>query len=298
MADVKKKRLLVLDQNGLAESLLEEPLKSELDNANIALVVVQARDGAEANLKINNQVFDAIFIHVEIPRLMDRGFINNLKTHQHVKTAKLFVLSAEGAETIPEHLKHGHLLKSPLETSALHGLIRSTFILKEDAAGDLGYLVDAKVVNASVKASRHVFEQYGFADLKVEKPIAYNLSQPLSGDIHCLLEIKSDAFLGALAVGMERGAFLNMYNSMVGELPQEIDDENREAIGEVTNIILGNAKAEFTEYGVKLTTPKILKDPRLGQIVPEGSAVIEIPLGSTHGRISICVIAYPQKAVH
>ncbi|MNT92559.1 hypothetical protein D3C72_2338680 [compost metagenome] len=83
---------------------------------------------------------------------------------------------------------------------------------------------------------------------------------------------------------------------MLMEEQTELNADNQDAVGEINNIIFGNAKAEITNFGVKLTVPRVVMGAN--QVIPSsaGAAGMLIPFSTTKGKFYIKVIAQPSKA--
>ncbi|MDR1291224.1 MAG: chemotaxis protein CheX [Planctomycetaceae bacterium] len=73
-------------------------------------------------------------------------------------------------------------------------------------------------------------------------------------------------------------------------LMEEFDDLNADvydAVGELTNMIAGNAKAQLEEYKLSLSLPNIIKGEKSEIIFPESSQPITIPFQTEFGPLAV-----------
>jgi len=68
-----------------------------------------------------------------------------------------------------------------------------------------------------------------------------------SGDISAIVPINSSKFLGSFAISFEDKCFLEVVSNMLMEEYAEINEENRDAIGEICNQVFGMAKARMND---------------------------------------------------
>ena len=66
-----------------------------------------------------------------------------------------------------------------------------------------------------------------------------------------------------------------------------IDADVLDAIGELTNVIAGNAKAQLEEYSLSLSLPNVISGIGAEIRFPEKSQPITIPFNSEFGPLAI-----------
>lgn len=302
----QRKNILIVDNNCELEQLVKEPLLKQLENSGVAPVVVRAKDGAEAAIKSENQKFDMVLIDTEVPRLMDGGFVYGIHTYKNTQDANLIVVSQKDAADLPESLRSSRFFKKPVSPTELIDAMITVLnaehhgtAAREPAttAAAQKYAVDVRVINAVIKATTHVLGQFGCADVKMEKAGPKSPHDPLMGEVSSIVEIRSQAFQGHLCVSFDKGSFLEVVSSMLMEEQTELTPDNQDAVGEINNIIFGNAKAEISSYGVQMTVPKVILGA--GQTVPcpQGSAGMMIPFATGKGKFYITVVALPMAKV-
>lgn len=297
-----RKNILIVDNNCELEQLVKEPLLKQLEDSGVSPIVVRAKDGAEAAIKSENQKFDVVLIDTEVPRLMDGGFVYGIHTYKNTQDADLIVISQRDSTELPESLRSSKFFKKPVSPNELINAMISVLNAQHHgtgakepatAAAASKYAVDVRVINAVIKATTHVLGQFGCASVKMEKAGPKSPHDPMMGEVSSVVEIKSQAFQGHLCISFDKGSFLEVVSSMLMEEQTELNKDNQDAVGEINNIIFGNAKAEISSYGVQMTVPKVLLGS--GQNVPcaQGAAGMMIPFATEKGKFYITVVALP-----
>lgn len=87
-------------------------------------------------------------------------------------------------------------------------------------------------------------------------------------EITILLDIFFDDFEGKVVLNLSRRLALKIYEILLEEPVEEFNNEVKDAVAEVTNMITGNAKSEFEKHGIyyKLGTPLVVES-REGVII-------------------------------
>lgn len=304
-----KKNILILDRNNDLENLVKEPLLKHTEHSDITPVLIRAKDGADAAMKSANQKFDMVIIDMDAPRLMEGGFIHGLHSYRNTHEAQIFVISANDATTLPESLKGSKFFQKPISPdefiaalipalNAEHQApekIKSFSSTTSTTSPKLG--VDVRVVNAVITATMNVLTQYGVSSIKMEKAIPKSPLDPLLGEVSSIIDINSDSFHGYLSISFDKGSFLELVSFMLMEEQTELNQDNQDAVGEINNIIFGNAKSEITSYGVQMTVPRVTLGAN--QVVPSspGAAGMLIPFATTKGKFYLTVVALPIAQV-
>ena len=298
-----RKNILIVDNNSELEHLVREPLSKHLKDSSVSPIVVRAKDGAEAAIKTENQKFDMVLIDTEVPRLMDGGFVYGLSTYKNTQDAELIVVSHRDPADLPEALRGCKFFKKPVTPdeliSAMIKVLNAELsgATKDPAAGAAAakFAVDVRVINAIIGATTNVLAQFGVKSVTMGKAGPKSPHEPMMGEVSSVIEIKSQAFQGHLSISFDKGSYLEVVSTMLMEEQTEITPDNSDAVGEINNIIFGNAKAEISNYGVQLTVPKVILGA--GQVIPcaQGSAGMLIPFNTGKGNFYISVVAVPVK---
>jgi len=290
-----RKNILIVDNNSELEQLVKEPLLKRFENSEMSAMVVHAKDGVEATRKFGNQKFDMVLIDSETPRLVDGGFVYCLSGQKNSHDAEVFVVSDKETSELPETLRISKLFKRPLNPQDLIETMISVLNQHhqegDGSSSEHKHTVDVRIINAVINATINVFAQFGVKDIKMEKATPKSPHDPLMGEISSVVEIKSQAFQGHLCISFDKDSYLEVVSLMLMEEQTELTPDNQDAVGEINNIIFGNAKAEISHFGVQLTVPKVLLGS--GKVVPcpEGSAGMIVPFTTPKGKFYITVVA-------
>lgn len=90
-----------------------------------------------------------------------------------------------------------------------------------------------------------------FLDAKAQ-PVQSKSDKALSGDVSAIIGLTSPKKNLSLAITFSKQAALKMHSSMLGEHLEVITSEVGDAVGELTNIICGQARKELDEQGYRL----------------------------------------------
>ncbi|GEM_PF-1371580 len=299
-----RKNILIVDHTSDLERQVREPLQKQMEEVGIATLVVRAKDGAEAAIKSENQKFDMVIIDTEVPRLMDGGFVYGIKSYKNTQDAELFLVSEKEPKDLPENLRNSKVFRKPVNTQDLINAMIE--VLNSEHSGSPSgpssttsstsatkFSVDVRVVNAVIGATSKVLTQFGVQNLAMGKATAKSPHAPLLGEVSSVVDVKSKNFQGYICISFDKGSFLEVVSSMLMEEQTEINSENQDAVGEINNIVFGNAKAEITSFGVEMTVPRVLMGANNTIECPHGSAGMIIPFTTPKGNFYIVVIAIP-----
>jgi len=112
-------------------------------------------------------------------------------------------------------------------------------------------LIDVRFVNPIMSAVIEVLSTMAQVNLDKGAPYIRKKAEPpkTRGDISGIVAVNSDQFNGSLALTFTEPLALKIYNNMVGEDKTAIDEDVKDAIMELTNVIFGNAKRDLNKEG-------------------------------------------------
>ena len=92
---------------------------------------------------------------------------------------------------------------------------------------------------------------------------------------------------GTVALTMGRETAIAIAESLLGERPDDIDPMAVDAVGEVTNMVAGEAKAQLEQFDIRMTIPTVIvgKDVRIE--FPSKVPPLCIPFDSPWGKIAV-----------
>ncbi|MGA3173665.1 MAG: chemotaxis protein CheX [Syntrophorhabdales bacterium] len=110
--------------------------------------------------------------------------------------------------------------------------------------------MDVKFINPFVIAAQTVFKTMLNIDLTLGKP-SLKVERTSSGDVTGIMSMVGDK-KGTIALSFREKGALFVFNSLIGDEASAISPEVVDAIGELTNIVCGQARKEFEKNGINL----------------------------------------------
>ena len=144
--------------------------------------------------------------------------------------------------------------------------------------------MNSKILKPFLSATVHVIETT--TQIKVIPGVpSIKSGRKTWGDITGLIGMVSNEIKGNMIVSFEEKSILAIVSKMIFEEKTELDSEVIDAVGEITNMIVGNAKREFSEKGMvfSMARPIVLagRSIELTQITEEPT--ISIPFSTAMG---------------
>jgi chemotaxis protein CheX len=154
--------------------------------------------------------------------------------------------------------------------------------------------MDATLVNPFIEGTLHILDTTAFVKVKSEPPF-FKTDRKSLGDISGYLEISGD-LTGSAAVSFSEKSILGIVSAMFGEDMTEINDDIKDAVGEISNMVAGHVTTKIAELGKKVKVK--FKELKLGQdaLIPhmDGSKyVLALPFRTTKGKVVIEVSYIP-----
>lgn len=125
------------------------------------------------------------------------------------------------------------------------------------ALADLGLAkakeFDVNFINPFLNATVKVFKVQCFMELRPQKPrVKTGDEPPLFGDVSGIISVNSETFVGNLAISMSEKTFVAVVKNMLGETVAGVTEKHVDLVGELANMILGQAKLELATLGYKV----------------------------------------------
>ena len=121
--------------------------------------------------------------------------------------------------------------------------------------------MDVQLINPFINATLNVLSTMAFVNPVAGKPYLKkdNLAQ---GDVTGVIGITGEAN-GTISVTFDRGSILQVVSNMFGEEIDEINSEVADAVGELANMISGQARRELETLGklFQAAIPSVITGP-------------------------------------
>ncbi len=148
--------------------------------------------------------------------------------------------------------------------------------------------MDASLVNPFIEGTLHILDTTAFVKVRPEPPFIKKNRTAL-GDISGYLEISGD-LTGSAAVSFSEKSILGIVSAMFGEDMTEINDEIKDAVGEISNMVAGHVTTKLAELNKKVKVK--FKEIKMGKdtLIPHidgAKYVLALPFKTTKGKVVI-----------
>ena len=107
--------------------------------------------------------------------------------------------------------------------------------------------MDAELINPFINATKNVLKTMAFASCAPGKPYLKK-DDIATGDVTGIIGITGDCN-GTIAVTFDEGSILNIVSKMFEEKMETLNHDISDAVGELVNMISGQARRELGETG-------------------------------------------------
>ena len=144
--------------------------------------------------------------------------------------------------------------------------------------------MDVKYINPFVTAVKKLFNTMIDVPFKLGTPSLKKGNVPeyeISGIIGL-----SGTVSGCAVINLSTQIALQLVSALIGDEVTELDDDCTDAIGEIANIIAGNAKTDFPSEGTSISVPSVVVGKHKVSY-PSGLPIIAIPCITDKGELVI-----------
>lgn len=142
-------------------------------------------------------------------------------------------------------------------------------------------------INPFVKAVLSVFSTMVHCDLTRGEPYAKGDFQPVH-EVSGIIGLSGKA-KGTVVLSLDREAAMRATEAMLGERPLFINADVTDAVGELTNMIAGNAKAYLEQYALSVSLPTVITGRGHCIEFPKNTPAICIPFDCEWGTVTVQV---------
>ena len=147
--------------------------------------------------------------------------------------------------------------------------------------------MDVTLINPFINATINVLETMAFIKVDAGTPFLKTDNVAI-GDITGLMGL-TGAANGTVAVSFESGCILAIVSNMFGEEMDEVNNEIIDAVGELTNMISGQARRELEEVGrsLKAAIPSVVSGQKHSITHYTDGPKIAVPFTTDKGDFTI-----------
>ena len=149
--------------------------------------------------------------------------------------------------------------------------------------------MDAKYITPFIDAAEAVFQEFFQLKPEIRKPYWVEPSDIKEWEVSAIIGIAGET-RGCVVLSFSKMAAEKLTAILVGRPISVLDDDVVDTIGEVVNIIAGNAKKGLEQYKLMISLPSVVRG-REHNITFGGKAipVIGIPMDTPHGMVHLSV---------
>ncbi len=112
------------------------------------------------------------------------------------------------------------------------------------------------------------------------------------GDISSLIDLIDDKAKGSFSITFDESLAFDIMDRMLGERPDELNDDVSDMVGEITNMVTGGAKRQLSEEGLnfKMASPVVVmgKDHFLEHKAKGDTIIIPFDSKFGHAYLEVC----------
>ncbi len=147
--------------------------------------------------------------------------------------------------------------------------------------------LDPLYVTSFIAATQHVFQTMLRQEVSFGKPVPGRLPH-LDSDISGIIGMTGDV-VGTVVLSLPTASAVKIVEAFVGSTIDPKSDDFADAIGELVNMISGNAKAKFEGLDVRISCPSVVIGKGHSVQQPSDSVCVSIPCESSCGGFSLDV---------
>jgi chemotaxis protein CheX len=146
-------------------------------------------------------------------------------------------------------------------------------------------MIDPEYIKPFVVAAKNVFETMINVPFNLGKPTLKTGSRVPPHEISSIIGLSGNVS-GSVVISLSPEVAFLLVSALIGDEVTELDDDCIDAIGEIANMIAGNAKTDFPSNNNSISTPSVVVGKHKVNY-PSGLPVITIPCITAKGEMFI-----------
>ncbi|MCK5673085.1 MAG: chemotaxis protein CheX [Spirochaetales bacterium] len=145
----------------------------------------------------------------------------------------------------------------------------------------------AKYINPFIVASMNLFKDY--LGLEVESGTPYVLEDPQAlNEVSGIIGLAGET-TGSVVLSFSRDTAINIISKFAGHPYQALGSDVLDGVGELINIIAGNAKKDLLDFKIVISLPGVITGNDYRIHWPEQVPVISVPFTTSAGDFTLNV---------
>lgn len=139
-----------------------------------------------------------------------------------------------------------------------------------------------------VDATMNVMKELFNIDVLPAKPFLIRREDYTQFEVSGIIGIAGDS-RGVVVISFDQVAAANFTSRLLGTSIDEVNDDVLDAVGEVVNIVAGNAKRGLEQFRLTISLPSVVQGSDHQIKWPQGVPIVAIPFESTLGHFRLMV---------
>jgi chemotaxis protein CheX len=144
--------------------------------------------------------------------------------------------------------------------------------------------MDVRYINPFLSAVKEVFETMIEVSFSMGKPCLKKDGIP-SHEVSSIIGISGEV-TGSVVINLSEKTALQLASALLGDELSELDEDCIDAIGEIANMVAGNAKNGFPVANTSLSVPTVVIGKHEVNY-PSSIPIISIPCETTEGKFGV-----------
>ena len=146
---------------------------------------------------------------------------------------------------------------------------------------------DAEIAKPFIQATKHVLSTMAMLDPTPGKPYVKK-NNTAAGDVSAVVGLTGDKH-GSISISFSKACAVAIVKNMLGDDIQDIMQDAKDAVGEITNMISGQARAGLAQMGLAMqaSTPTVIFGDNHTISHVSSGPVVAIPFSTAHGDITV-----------
>ena len=145
----------------------------------------------------------------------------------------------------------------------------------------------AKYINPFLKASLNLFRDFLGMDVTEGKP--YLIKDPTDlNEVSGIIGLAGET-VGAVVISFSKQTAVKIVSKLLGENQMGLNNDVLDGVGELINIIAGNAKKDLLDFRISISIPGVIVGKNSSIRWPKGIPVVTIPFKSDLGDFTVNV---------
>ena len=142
--------------------------------------------------------------------------------------------------------------------------------------------MDVKYINPFIMAAQSVFRTMLGIEVTLSKPVI-KTNRTTSGEVTGIMGLVGDR-KGTITISFQDKGALFIYKTLIGDESSAINSDVVDAIGELTNIISGQARKEFEKAGINLKAAMVIVGKEIELNFITTLPIVQLPFNFSVGN--------------